>query len=152
MLEDWASPTWMLFHTLAEKIKYEYYNETKEELIELIISISCNLPCPQCSSHSKEYFKKIKKNKNIADKKEDLIKLLYDFHNNVNIRLNKPVFNFENIHTYKNSNTIQVVNTFINRYTISNNRSHLFHRALTAKHIIMNMINWFNKNIYKFDL
>ena len=45
--KEWGNAVWLLFHTLAEKIKPEY----KGELIILVSHISSicnNLPCPDC--------------------------------------------------------------------------------------------------------
>ena len=149
MLEDWGPHTWNLFHTLAEKIKPEHFNTIKAELFNTIKKISLNLPCPHCSYHAKEHFKKYK-NVTIANK-NDLIMFLFKFHNDVNKQTKKQLFEEENLTIYSTYNTSQIVNMFINRYTISSNRSTLFYSSLQSKHITMEFINWINKNFYMFE-
>ena len=48
-----------MLHGLAEKVKSSSYSMLKNELIEHIYNICLNLPCPSCSSHSKEYLQKV---------------------------------------------------------------------------------------------
>ena len=98
MIEDWGSHTWIMFHTLAEKIKNEY--NISNELINIIINISYNLPCPYCTEDAKKYIKSnFNKNKNYN--KEEVITFLYNFHNHVNNKLNKQQFEKENLEIYK---------------------------------------------------
>ena len=58
----WGPPTWFLFHTLAHKIKDEHFSKIKTELLNNIIIICMNLPCPKCSEHATQYMKKINVN------------------------------------------------------------------------------------------
>lgn len=148
MIEDWGSHTWIMFHTLAEKIKNEY--NISNELINIIINISYNLPCPYCTEDAKKYIKSnFNKNKNYN--KEEVITFLYNFHNHVNNKLNKQQFEKENLEIYKKKNTIQIVNNFINRYTISSNRGVPFYKSLQSKYVIMNYINFYKLNEHKFE-
>ena len=45
----------MLFHTLAEKIKEEYFNYYSHGIITLIKRICYCLPCPYCREDAQKY-------------------------------------------------------------------------------------------------
>lgn len=151
MTEQWGPFVWKLFHTLAYKIKPEHFNTYKDELIYQIIQIATYLPCPYCSTHSKLFFQKHKRVINKITTKSELIQLLYNFHNDVNKRLTKNIFPMESLKQYHTENTIQVINLFINRYSISSRNTNLFHLALASKDILSKFMNWIQNNIHIFD-
>ena len=86
----WGEPTWFLFHTLACKVKEDCFQKVRGDLLNHIYSICVNLPCPMCANHAKEYMKNI--NFNTIRTKQDLIDMLYVFHNAVNKKKNFPYF------------------------------------------------------------
>ena len=106
---EWGTFTWIFFHTLAEKIKPEFFNSHKSLIIDIIKKLCNNLPCPDCTQHAynllnKSFITNIKK-------KEHLIEFLRQFHNIVNIKLDKPQVSKEQIiGLYSNKN---VMITFI---------------------------------------
>tara|TARA_B110000285_G_C15106397_1_gene608272 strand:- start:1638 stop:2096 length:459 start_codon:yes stop_codon:yes gene_type:complete len=148
---EWGPHTWNMFHTLAEKIKDEYFCETKLEFWNMIKNICGNLPCPYCAQHANEFMSKIKTD-NIKSK-DDIIKILFVFHNSVNERLEKPKFDATKLREqYSNNNTIQVFNIFMNRYRIASNRGMQFHKSLQSRHVLSQFVNWFQQNNYKFNM
>ena len=80
----WGPPTWLFMHTLAEKIKDTSFLTVGPQLINVLIQICNNLPCPECATHAKSFWSKVKVS-NIKSKL-DLCNLLYVFHNMVNKR------------------------------------------------------------------
>ena len=58
MSKLWGEPTWNLLHCIPEKIDESYFNNNKNTVITIIISILTGLPCPDCSSHSLKLFNK----------------------------------------------------------------------------------------------
>ena len=80
----WGEPTWFLLHTLSVKIKDSEFGRVRQDLLNKIYAICTNLPCPTCSQHAKTYLDGI--NFNSIQTKEDLIKMLFVFHNSVNQR------------------------------------------------------------------
>ena len=78
----WGKPTWYFLHTLAEKVKTENFDKIKNQLLNIIYSICCNLPCPTCATHAQAYLNKINF-KNITSK-DQLKNILYVFHNSLN--------------------------------------------------------------------
>ena len=91
----WGEPTWFMFHTLAEKIKPEYFLVIRQELLHVIHSVCSNLPCPDCARHAKQYMNGV--NFNAIRTKDDLRILLHRFHNEVNQKKGFPLFPFEQL-------------------------------------------------------
>ena len=86
----WGTITWLFFHTLAEKIHENKFEKVKVDVINIIILVCNNLPCPDCSNHATEVLKKAYIS-NIQSKKH-LIEFLRQFHNIVNIKIGKQEF------------------------------------------------------------
>ena len=101
----WGPPIWVFLHTLAAKIKEEDYNKLIPELFGLIKRVCSLLPCPECSQHATTFLGKIQL-KNLSTKK-DFINTIYLFHNSVNHKNKKPLYNYSNIDVYKNYNFIK---------------------------------------------
>jgi hypothetical protein len=137
----WGPPTWKLFHTLIEKITDE---NLVVPLFQYIVRICYNLPCPDCSSHSKTFFSKI--NQASIKTKTDLRNLMYIFHNMVNRRKNKPMFHVDKLVDYKNNNTIQTYNQFINVYQTRGNMK-LIADSLQRQLLVKEFKKWVTVNI-----
>jgi hypothetical protein len=147
----WGPVIWNLLHTLACKIKLEYFNDCKYELYDIIYSIVINLPCPTCSMHAKEYFQKI--NFQAIQNKTEFITLLFTFHNEVNKKKQNPLFDYHDIHIYEKAITFNVVHFFLQQFNKKNNTGavrmltdDLHRRALATK-----LQNYFLHNLYKYD-
>ena len=87
MSKRWGNPTWFFFHIYVEKISPDFYNTNYKRCIGVIKYIY-NLPCPFCKNIN---ILKI----NPIDKMvtKDLLRVyLFNFHNWVNKKLNKPLF------------------------------------------------------------
>tara|TARA_Y100001980_G_C14513990_1_gene289359 strand:+ start:385 stop:840 length:456 start_codon:yes stop_codon:yes gene_type:complete len=114
-LNEWGSITWIFLHTLAEKIKENEFEKIRIDVINIIILICNNLPCPDCAKHASEVLK-VAYLSNIKSKKH-LIEFLRQFHNIVNIKLKKNEFTREDIKDkYKNNNLLLLFNNMINVY------------------------------------
>ena len=148
----WGPVIWNLLHTLACKIKVEYFQDCKYELYDIIYSIVINLPCPTCSIHAKEYFQKI--NFQAIQNKTEFIFLLYTFHNEVNKKKQNPLFDYNDIRIYEKAITFNVVHFFLQQFSKKNNTGavrmltdDLHRRALAAK-----LQTYFIHNLYKYDV
>ena len=110
----WGQPTWFMFHTIAEKIKPEYYIQYRNEIMN-IIRIVCNtLPCPICANHASQYMQNIHDSQ--LSTKEDLQRMLWAFHNSVNERKGQPFFPNDNgqLHEkYSRANTRVIIQNFL---------------------------------------
>ena len=115
----WGPPTWILFHTLTEKLSDEGFNNVGLSLFNYIKRICNNLPCPDCAQHATQFLSKV----NISNikSKTDLKNLIYIFHNMVNKRKNKPMYNVNDLEKYKNINTIEKYNNFVAHFKTKGN-------------------------------
>ena len=114
--KEWGNITWMLFHTLAEKINDSDFDNVKNDILFFIKQTCNHLPCPICSDHATNTLKKV--NFNLIKTKADLIEFLRQFHNVVNIRTDKPIVEKEFVITYyKNLDIVVIINHFIRVYS-----------------------------------
>jgi hypothetical protein len=146
--EIWGPPTWTLLHTLAEKIHEDDFNKLMPQMFGLIKRICSYLPCPECSQHATRFLAKLKPEQ-IATKLE-LKNTLYLFHNMVNAKKKKHLFNYGNINVYQNLNIVNVFNNFVSVYNTKGNMKLLtesFQRALIIKDLKRWLMN--NHNSFK---
>ena len=145
-LYRWAPPTWIFFHTFAAKINKQFFEANRDQCLSIIkMACSC-LPCPECTRHATYFLATV--NGNTIKTKEDLIEMLFVFHNSVNRRLGKSQFAKGSLDMYNNYRIdISLVN-FIGGYSakygsiMSGIISTLGKRQSTAKAIQ----NWMQSN------
>ena len=146
----WGEPTWFLFHTLAEKIKPEYFNTLRNKLFGFIKSICNNLPCPDCAKHATQYMNRI--NFDAIVNKEQLKLLLFKFHNDVNGKKKYKLFEFTNLDSkYSSAITINIVKNFFVHFSKKNFSVRLdtsnYQRTLLLKEFRF----WLEKHHYCFE-
>lgn len=147
----WGEPTWFLFHTLAEKIKLEYYPEIQKELLNLIYTICSNLPCPSCAKHATQYLNAV--NFNTLATKDSLRMMLHRFHNEVNRRKGFPDFPLEQLSTkYSAANTVNIIHNFMPHFEDRSGSIRLIADNLHRSRVALQIRAWFNKNIGLFEL
>jgi hypothetical protein len=147
----WGEPTWFLFHTLAEKIKPEYYLEIHKELLNVIYTICTNLPCPDCAKHATQYLNGI--NFNAINSKYGLRLVLHKFHNEVNRRKGYPEFPIEELSPkYSAANTVNIIHNFMPHFEDRSGSVRLIADNLHRSRVALQLKAWFNKNIGYFDL
>jgi len=106
----WSIPTWMFFHGIAEKVDETYYKNNYKDIFDIIRTICQNLPCPYCREHATSYCKTLTDNK--INTKEKLKNELFIFHNYVNKRLDKKIFNESILNKYKTINIFKCFKWF----------------------------------------
>jgi hypothetical protein len=142
---EWGPITWKLIHCISIKANPNLSQEQFNELKNIISRIVSNLPCPYCTSHAIDYLSRTnyKSIRNI----NDLTLYLFNFHNNVNIRLNKPIITFEEHNTiYTNINTINTVQNFINLYQKNTNNVTMMLYNFHRKKMVYDVYLYFQKN------
>jgi hypothetical protein len=147
----WGEPTWFLFHTLAEKIKDEYFQTIRLDLMNTIFTICKNLPCPDCANHATEYMKKI----NFASikTKQDLKLLLFQFHNVVNQKKHFPLFSVNELDAkYSCANTINIIQNFMYYFQDKNHSIRMIANDIHRSRIAEQLKTWFNSNMQYFNL
>ena len=144
----WGPPIWTLFHTLIEKLKEEHFKEIYMNLFNFIKQICKYLPCPDCSQHATSFLSKVKP-EHISNK-NDFKNMLFVFHNKVNARKQKKIFEYSEMDKYVNLNIIPVYNNFINVYNTKGNMKMLT-ESFQRQFIIKNFKEWLTKNIHCFQ-
>jgi hypothetical protein len=145
---QWGPPTWIFIHTLAEKIKDDRFDVIGKQVILNIIEICKNLPCPECSDHAKQFWAKVNINK--VTTKQDLINLLFVFHNSINVRKHSRPFKHSDLKYYKTMNLIDTFNNFARNFHTKGNMAQLtesFHRT----RLLSSLKRWLMSNIQNFD-
>jgi len=146
----WGEPTWFLFHTLSVKIKEDEFVRVKDELLNHVYSICCNLPCPICSDHAKEYLKSI--NFRAIQSKSQLIDFFHQFHNMVNKRKNFEIFPRDQVEEkYGKAITKNIFLYFQNGFKDETyNPKHISDQYIRQR-VLKGFNNWFYSNSYAFD-
>jgi hypothetical protein len=142
--EVWGPAIWRLFHTLAENINENEYHRIYPQLFFQIQRICKFLPCPECAKDASIFLGKVK----LSDlkTKREFINIFYLFHNYVNAKKRKPLFNYANINIYKKYRIINVVNNFIAVYNTKGNMK-LIAESFQRQFVIKEFKNWIMHNI-----
>ena len=145
--EVWGPPIWLFFHTITSKIKDGLDINVYKGLFRIIKTICKNLPCPTCSTDATLFLSKI--NEDIINSKQKLINNIYIFHNYVNKKNNKQLFNYNKIVNYNQLDLAVVIRQFIRAYNTQGNMNLLnesFQRQLAVKEFR----RWMRANISAF--
>ena len=147
----WGEPTWFMFHTLAEKVKPEYFQEIRMDLLNIIYTICTNLPCPDCARHATSYLNSI--NFHAIRAKDDLRLMLHAFHNSVNKRKGFPDFPLDQLTPkYSVANTVNIIHYFMPFFEDKHASIRMIADDMHRARIALQLKAWFNKNIGCFDL
>ena len=115
----WGPIIWKFLHMISIKLKESEFNKNKEIIIDLILSICNNLPCPACSSHARGYLKK--HNFKHINTKENMIKILWSMHNDVNVRIKKQKIEYDDmLKIYENEKIEPCAITFFQSFSRMN--------------------------------
>jgi hypothetical protein len=81
---------WDFFHTMAEKIKDQDFVHIGKELVSIIIRLVSTLYCKACREDAEKYI--LDHKFHTISTKGELKLALFNFHNHVNEKLQKPLF------------------------------------------------------------
>jgi hypothetical protein len=144
----WGPATWTMLHCLVLKIKDDANNI--EQLKTMISSICENLPCPYCASHARTIIQK--SNFNRIQYILTLRVFVFQFHNKVNEKLKKPQMEYsEHLERYKNSNLVDVINTFIQTYN-NNSGTTMMLYSFHKKQVTQQLRNYFKSYAHLYVL
>jgi len=141
MTKVWGPITWIFIHSFSQQISEKCFLKNKNEILRIIKNICTNVPCSECSKHASQYFNKYFKNIN---NKDNLIYFLHTFHNNVNSRLKKPIF--QDLQNYKTSKLKNIFDNFKIIYLKKYNLVKDFHNIMFKKRLIEDINKFFIKN------
>ena len=57
-IKIWGPITWNLLHTITEKIYDDRFIYAKIDVVNIILLILQNIPCPICREHAETFIKK----------------------------------------------------------------------------------------------
>uniref|UniRef100_A0A6C0C4G5 thiol oxidase n=1 Tax=viral metagenome TaxID=1070528 RepID=A0A6C0C4G5_9ZZZZ len=114
-LYRWAPPTWIFFHTFAAKINKIFFETNRDQCLNIIKMVCSCLPCPECTKHAIKFMNNVD-SRNVKTK-EDLINMLFTFHNTVNARLGKSQFPKESLVMYTQYRMDITLVNFVNGFS-----------------------------------
>jgi hypothetical protein len=141
----WGPPIWRFIHCFVENIREEQFRTLGPDVFSLIKQICKTLPCPLCSTHAGQFLSSVRFQH--INNKNDLIYLLYVFHNTVRKRKKQSIFNDNDLIQYKKYNLFKCFNDFINAYKTQGNMKLMadnFSRDITIRQIKQFLVK--NKN------
>ena len=141
--EVWGPAIWTLFHTLIEKMNPNAYPFVINSMFRIIIRICQYLPCPECSKDASNFLAKIKLND--YKTKDEFKNMLYLFHNWVNAKKRKPLYNYINMNKYSKLNLTFVINDFIAKYNTKGNMK-LLAESFQRGFVINEFLTWIKAN------
>ena len=145
--QEWGNATWFLFHGLATKIKPEYPNEYKN-ILQYFIKICQVLPCPDCKMHASMTNKKA--NLHVINSNAKLKDYLWQFHNKVNTRINKPYFSLEEHDNLYNSVRINmIIEPFFYAMSLKVPAA-LMMESLQRQRVLIDFNRYIKMNLHKF--
>lgn len=142
--EVWGPPVWTLFHTLSAQLEND---DLIYQLFMYIQRVCKFLPCPECSQDATTFLQKVKLNE--IKTADDLSKTLYLFHNHVNRKKHKPLFNYSELVKYKSYNLIRVFQSFTRVYNTRGNMR-LIADEFQRNMVIAEFKQWIGTNISSF--
>jgi hypothetical protein len=144
MSKEWGIPIWCFMHTLAAKIKPDYYHKVKEEVLNHIKLICASLPCPDCAQHATTYMNAITIHN--VPTQPAFVKMLWEFHNSVNTRIGKQTFSFQSLEIYKRVNFYFMFNAFIRAFGKPLNNPRLLLDSMSRTRQINVLKSWIIRN------
>ena len=146
----WGPAIWYMLHTTAEKIKEESFSMLKQDLLMHIRSICSNLPCPNCSMHAVTYLKNVDYTK--INTKEDLKRMLFLFHNDVNKRLKKKEFTYSELNDkYARGDYTKILNVFFKYFEDKHKTVHMLSNDMFTQRVSRKIRQWILTNRQHFD-
>jgi len=156
MLKDWGPPIWSFIHIFCQNINEQQLLYNKNEIYFFLSQILCNLPCPECSYHSRNFI--INCNFNNLKSKQQLIDLFFNFHNKVSSRINSKNPKYKDKDTkileqYKNRNTKDAFRTYHAEWLKASSIKNVLAMTSTFnRHIFMeNTIKWMKSHLHLFE-
>ena len=146
----WGSSTWFVLHTLSEKVSDLLFQEIREELLNILYTICVNLPCPTCTEHAKQYLNGI--NFHSIQTKQQLQRMMFDFHNSVNERKKISLFPYSEVQNqYSKAITKNILQNFMYHYEQRSKSVRLLADELHRQSIVKILKEWFNNHIQYFS-
>lgn len=107
--EELGRSTWLLLHSMGANIDTQLTMtvKNKEDVFNLIITLSKIYPCKKCVNHFQKY---IRFNPPVIRKRRDISWWICKFHNSVNFRLGKQIYDCMDILENNTCETCNMIN------------------------------------------
>lgn len=115
----WGPITWTFFHVLVERIKEDSMPYIKHIIIHIITIICNSLPCPTCREHSSKLLANYK-HYDVLNSKSQVKQWIFDLHNIVNTKLNKPTLSIDCLEKYKDYSFTEIYYQWNKHFMIVN--------------------------------
>ena len=149
LINEWGNACWFLFHTLSYKLKDEE-SDHANELLMIFINICKHLPCPVCREDANKMLNESKSG--LVATKPDLIRFMWQFHNLVNRKLNKPEFTMEEHNEkYAKSATNNVVRFYLYVMSKKINNSNAMTESFRRQDNTASFKAYYAENIHRFN-
>lgn len=146
-MDKWGPNIWKYLHTYTIHINNTHFIKNKDNIIEHLVNVATNLPCPICSTHAKKYLTKNKLRD--INNKESLVKLFFDFHNEVNKNKHKPQQLIDILYSYQDNNINHCASEYLQTWIQSSKSRYLsYSNSFTRNLYIKQFKEFFHK--YKF--
>lgn len=146
----WGPLIWRFLHVLSIKIKESEFFINKEKIINLVLSVCDNLPCPSCASHARGYLKKI--NFINIKTKEHLIVSIWKMHNEVNKANKKPSYDYDKlINSYQDYNFEKCAINFFKAIQQMNYGDKMMIYSFQRRQFIKKYVSTIRDNLHWFD-
>lgn len=106
----WGKYTWYFFHTMAEKIKEDEFNNNRELLFGIVRQVCGILPCPTCRGHAVQSLKKVRWEQ--IQSREHFKRFLFEFHNQINKRKRLKIEQPSVLDIFKSANFANIIKAF----------------------------------------
>ncbi len=148
--KQWGNACWYLFHTLAYKLKEEHTNEI-QNILNHIIAICSNLPCPDCSEHAIQTLNRL--NRNAINSKESLVNAIFQFHNIVNRHTGKSQFSRkEHDELYARASFYPIYNNFWTVMLLNAKGERAMIYNLARKNALLSFDKYIKQNVHIFNV
>jgi hypothetical protein len=117
----WGPYAWKYFHFVALAYPINPTNEDKQNYYNFYIYFGKVLPCENCIHHYDEHLKNFPLTKYILSTKDTLLKWTIDIHNQVNIKGNKKIYNYDSAIALIKNNFNEIDKPIIESFNNSNN-------------------------------
>jgi hypothetical protein len=95
----WGNSIWFTIHWLCANVNDQMTHTQKINIKALLVCLRFLLPCGECRNHMSTYLATINIDR-FLNTRYNLYLWSWEFHNSVNIRLNKPTVDFKSSYFY----------------------------------------------------
>lgn len=157
----WGPSGWKFLHSITLSYPSEPSENDKQSIINFFQTLPAVLPCEACAEHLTQHYSKYPI-KNAINSRDELVKWLFDIHNEVNASLGKSIKEFDDfINEYKNESkkfkgkplNMVCSNSFLSVAFLRLSRRTIFLLLLVIFVIALlyhrkNIMNYFNNILY----